>query len=471
MLLASLIGVSCSAAEIDLTNANDPHAATMSGGQSITTLSQPTGSFAPDIGLQLVAEGITAPMVAVSPDDGTGRLFIVDQTGLVWILDANGTVQKEPFLDVRSKMVTLSQGYDERGLLSIAFHPDFKNNGRVFAFYSAPLRQGAPSGWNCTNHLSEFEVSSDNPNSADVNSEKVLMEIDKPQMNHNGGVIRFGPDGYLYISTGDGGGADDVGTGHTPDTGNAQDLTKILGKILRIDVDSTAAGKAYGIPADNPFLGNDSIPPEIYVYGLRNPAFMSFDRQTGTLYVGNAGQDLFESVFVIARGGNYGWHIREGTHCFDPNNPRVPPASCSATGADGKPLIGPIVELGHDVGGTVVGGYIYRGSAMPEFQGRYIFGDWSGDVGANRTLFVATPPSGWSWNVTSADDLTQSDVKMWDNMVIRVPANANQSAGAIVRGFGEDADGEIYIMASSEVGPSGTTGKVFKIVPANATAS
>lgn len=496
VLLASLVGISCSAAQQaaaqnnatgianmtgntemagqlqnDLTNQNDPHAATLVGSESVTTLSDTDEDFVPEIGLEVVADGLTAPMVAVSPDDGTGRLFIVDQTGLVWILDSNGTLLDQPFLDVRDKMVTLGRGYDERGLLGIAFHPDFENNGRVFAFYSAPLRDNAPEGWNCTNRVSQFNVSDDNPNVADTGSEKILMEIDKPQMNHNGGLIAFGPDGYLYIPTGDGGGANDNGTGHTPGIGNAQDMTKVLGKILRIDVDSTTEGKAYGIPEDNPFLDNSSIPPEIYAYGLRNPAFISFDRATGALFVGSAGQELFEPVYIVVRGGNYGWRIREATHCFDPDNPRVPPRSCATTGSDGKPLIGPIVELGHDVGEVVVGGYVYRGDAIPELQGRYIFGDWSGDESANRTLLVATPPSGFNWNMTSADNLTQSDVRMWDITVLRVPENPGQGVGSIVRGFGEDADGEVYIMASNQSGPSGTTGRVLKIVPLNTTAS
>ncbi len=458
------------ASQIDLTNANAPQAAILKGNNSVTNLTQPTGTFKPEIGLELAAEGLTAPMIALSPDDGTGRLFIVDQVGVVRVLDANGTLQNEPFLDIRDKIVELSPSYDERGLLSIAFHPDFKNNGKLYAFYSAPLRQGAPQDWNATNHISEFTVSRNNANTVDATSEKVLMEIDKPQMNHNGGMLQFGPDGYLYISTGDGGRADDTGTGHTPGIGNAQDMTKMLGKILRIDVDKSGNDKPYGIPGDNPFIGNSSIPPEIYALGLRNPAFMSFDNQSGLLFAGNAGQELFESAYVIVSGGNYGWNIREGTHCFDPNNPKNPPDSCRTTGYNGEPLIGPIIELGHDVGGVIVGGYVYRGNAIPQFQGYYIFGDWNADKSANETLFVAAPPSNWNWNMTSAKSLKPSDMKMWDTMVLRVPANANQSIGELVRGFGEDADGELYIMTSAESGPTGSSGKVYKIVPANATA-
>lgn len=470
-LLILLIGPSFSADQADLTNANSSQAAGFNGTQSITKLAQPSGAFRPVIEVEAVAEGLTAPMTAVSPDDGTGRLFIADQVGVVKILDANGTLLEEPFLNVSSKMVKLGQGYDERGLLGLAFHPDYRDNGRVFVYYSAPLRSGAPGDWNHTNLLSEFTVSSSDPNKVDMNSEKVLMQVDLPYMNHNGGQIRFGPDGYLYIPTGDGGRADDTGIGHTPVIGNAQDLTNLLGKVLRIDVNNASNGMPYGIPADNPFLGNRSVMHEIYAYGLRNPAFASFDSQSGLMFIGNAGQDLFESAYIIVKGGDYGWNIREGTHCFDPGHSKQPPASCRTTGYMGEPLIGPIVELGHDIGQTIVGGYVYRGKAMPDFQGRYIFGDWSSYTPPNNgTLLAATPPAGWMWSMpTSADNLTPSDMQMWTTEEIQVATNASGRLGEYVRGFGEDSDNEVYIMTSQMAGPSGTTGKVYKIVPANAT--
>ncbi len=460
-----------SMSQADLTNANSPQAAGFNGNQSITKLAQPSGAFKPIIGVKVVAAGLTAPTTAVSPDDGSGRLFIVDQIGTIRILDANGTLLEEPFLDIRNKMVQLSPSYDERGLLGLAFHPDYKNNGRVFVYYSAPLRQGVPSDWNHTNQLSEFTVPRSDPNKIDMNSEKILMQVDLPYMNHNGGQIRFGHDGYLYIPTGDGGRADDTGIGHTPIIGNGQDLTKPLGKILRIDVNNASSGLPYGIPSDNPFLGNKSVRPEIYAYGLRNPAFASFDSQSGFMFVGMAGQNLFESAFIIVKGGDYGWNIREGTHCFDPNNPKQPPANCRTRGYNGEPLIGPIVELGHDIGQVIVGGYVYRGKAMPEFQGRYIFGDWSSYKPlSNGTLLVASPPAGWNGSMpANASGLTAADMQMWTTEEIRVATNASGRLGEFVRGFGEDSDREVYIMASQMTGPSGTTGKVYKIVPANAT--
>ncbi len=463
LLLISSINLSTSETQHDLTNENSSQAAIFRDSQSYTRLVQPAS--APAVGLKLVANGLAAPMTLVDPDDGTGRLFIVDQTGIIWVLEKNVTVPSEKLLDVSSRMVMLGSGYDERGLLGLALHPGFKKNGRLFIYYSMPLRQGAPSNFDHTNRLSEFRISG-NPNSVDRNSEKVLFEVDVPYINHNGGQIRFGPDGYLYVPTGDGGGADDTGKGHTPNIGNGQDLKKPLGKILRIDVDNTSGGKPYGIPRDNPFIGNSSALPEIYAYGLRNPAFTSFDE--GRLFVADAGQDLFEEVDIILNGGNYGWNIREGTHCFDPNNPGQPPDKCRTSGYNGEPLIGPIAELGHDIGTVVIGGFVYRGKALPGLQGSYIFGDWStGEEQNNGTLLVAVPPSGWSYNKLpqSAKGLKPDDMPMWNVNAIKIATNTNGRINANIRGFGEDAGHGLYIMTSQVSGPSGKTGAVYKIVP------
>jgi glucose/arabinose dehydrogenase len=458
--------------EKDLTNAGSPQAATLAGGRSQTRIAKPSGDFLPDVSLKLVASGLTGPMVAVSPDDGTRRLFIVDQIGMIKILESGVDIRPEPFLDIRVKIIKLSPKYDERGLLGLAFHPDFRNNGRIYVYYSIPLRKGGPQGWDHTNRLSEFRVSTD-PNKVDLHSERVIMEVDWPSMNHNGGQIRFGPDGYLYVPMGDGGGANDSGRGHNPETGNGQDIASYLGKIHRIDVDNvdnvdSTGGRPYGIPVDNPFLEDGNALPEIYALGLRNPAYASFDPQSGLLLVGNAGQELFESIYVIVRGGNYGWNIREGTHCFDPNNPGQPPDECRTTSYRGEPLIGPIVEVGHDVGDTVVGGYLYRGSSMPGFKGRYIFGNWTwinAEIG-NGNLLVASPPSDWKWKMPSSpDDLRPEDVGMWTVHKMNVVQGSGKKIEGFVRGFGEDSDHELYIMASLEAGPTGNTGKVYKIVP------
>ena len=407
-------------------------------------------SSKPKVKLELVAKDFTAPMEFFSANDGTERMFLVDQIGLVKIVQADGTVLDEPFLDINNRMIKLNAGYDERGLLGLAFHPNFAENGRVFVFYSAPLRSEADEGWNCTSHVSEFSVSESDPNKVDMTTEKVLLEVDKPQSNHNGGGIAFGPDRYLYIPLGDGGNADDVGLGHAPD-GNGQNTTTFLGKILRIDVDNLNEGMAYGIPADNPFVGREGILPEIYALGLRNPWRLSFDTSgEGHLFVSDAGQNLWEEVDIVSSGGNYGWNIREGTHCFDTKNPNESPASCSDKSATGETLIDPIIEYGHDLGTVVVGGYVYHGHALPELEGKYIFSDWSNDFDkGNGTLLVATPSQDglWSWKE------------------IEIAGHPSGRVDSFIRALGMDEEGEIYLLTSDEMGPSNSTGKIFKIVP------
>jgi len=407
-------------------------------------------SSKPKVKLELVAKGFTAPMEFLSANDGTGRMFLVDQIGLVKIVQADGTLLGEQFLDIGNRMVELKAGYDERGLLGLAFHPDFAENGRVFVFYSAPLRNEADEGWDCTSRVSEFSVSESDPNKVDTTTEKVLLEVDKPQSNHNGGGIAFGPDGYLYIPLGDGGNADDVGLGHAPD-GNGQNTTTFLGKILRIDVDNSEGDLAYGIPADNPFVGKEGILPEIYALGLRNPWRLSFDiGGDSSLFVSDAGQNLWEEVDIVRSGGNYGWNIREGTHCFDTKNPDESPASCSNKGAAGEILIDPIIEYGHDLGTVVVGGYVYHGLSLPDMQGKYIFSDWSNNFDkGNGTLLVATPSQDgiWSWRE------------------IEIAGHSSGRVDSFIRALGMDEEGEIYLLTSNEMGPNNSTGKIFKIVP------
>ncbi|MDF0593901.1 PQQ-dependent sugar dehydrogenase [Methanotrichaceae archaeon M04Ac] len=404
----------------------------------------------PRVGVELVAEGFTAPMGFITSRDGTGRIFLIDQVGLVKIVYPNGTVLEEPFLDLTDRMVELRPGFDERGLLGLAFHPEFSENGRVFVFYTGPLRPQAPDGWDSTNRLSEFSISTDDPNRVDMGSERVLLRIDKPQFNHNGGTIDFGPDGYLYVPIGDGGGANDVGLGHPPD-GNGQNTTTLLGKILRIDVDETGDDAAYGIPADNPFVDDEDIPSEIYALGFRNPWRIAFDTGgDGALLVSDAGQDLWEEVNLVVKGGNYGWNIREGTHCFDPADPRNPPQVCPEVDARGEMLIDPVIEYGHDLGTAVVGGYIYRGQALSDMVGRYIFADWSNSFSTgNGTLLVATPSEEGLW--------------VWEEVYI-----ADSPTGRLdlfIRSLGIDDDGELYILASDRLGPVDSTGAIFKIAP------
>ena len=261
--------------------------------------------------LQLVAEGFVSPVTLTAPA-GDERLFVVDRPGQVFIVDQAGQMTEQPFLDIADRMVELSPAYDERGLLGFAFHPDYADNGRAFAYYSAPLREGAPEGWNHTAHLSAFTLNEDG-SALDPASEVVLLEIDQPQMNHNGGQLLFGHDGFLYLGLGDGGSANDVAEGHPP-MGNGQDVTTLLGSVLRLDVDVESG---YGIPQDNPFADGVELPdgfewsgdtaqPEIYLWGLRTPYRFSIDRETGTLIVPDVGQNLWEEVNVVTGPGNLG---------------------------------------------------------------------------------------------------------------------------------------------------------------------
>lgn len=421
----------------------------------ISALPNPPSMEEIGIGLELIADNLTAPIGLISPADGSGRLFIADQIGLVKIINASGQVLEEPFLDIRSKMVVLRTRFDERGLLGLAFHPNFMQNGRFFVYYSAPLRPIAPANWDHTSIVSEFNVLQNDQNKANESSERVLLRIDEPQFNHNAGQITFGPDGYLYIPLGDGGNANDFGIGHPP-PGNGQNTSTLLGKILRIDVDN---GTPYGIPPDNPFVGRDGL-DEIFAYGFRNPFRIAFDAGGNhSLFVSDAGQNAWEEVDIVTRGENYGWNIKEGTHCFDPNNPNLSSASCPGVSASGQPLIDPVIEYANagqpgGIGISVIGGFVYRGNAMPQFNGTYIFGDFSKSFSqGNGSLFVGRPP-------------TQGE-NMWSIKELRIATNQSGRIGAFVRSFGQDSNREVYVLTSQTLGPANNTGKVYKIKPAS----
>ena len=344
----------------------------------------------PAVGLELVADGLTSPVTLVPAPDGSGRRFVVDQTGTVRVLTPDGTLLPEPFLDVRDRMVALMPEYDERGLLGLAFHPGYAVNGRFFVYYSAPLRAGAPAGYDHTARISEFRVSAANPNRADPASERVLLEVDKPQFNHNGGTLAFGPrDGYLYISLGDGGGADDVGLGHVEDWyaanegGNGQDIQhNLLGDILRIDVDR---GAPYAIPADNPFAGTPGCADGCDETGRTDSATRIASRSTwavtATCSSAIPARTSGRRSSIAVSGGNFGWNVKEGAHCFSTDNPEETPDECpDRVGAPhpraGDPLIDPVIEyqnehnpLGGGLGHVIVGGHVYRGDALPQFSG------------------------------------------------------------------------------------------------------
>ncbi len=399
------------------------------------------------VGLELVAAGLTAPVHVAAPDDGGGRLFVVSQPGLIQIVTADGALLEQPFLDIRGQVVPLVESYDERGLLSLAFHPDFAANRRSFVAYSRPDPSGAFDSYV---RIAEFTVDPHDANRADPASERVILEVAKPGDNHNGGQLAFGPDGFLYLSIGDGGGAGDEGAGHTPGVGNAQDRSNLLGKILRIDVD---AAEPYAIPEANPFVTDPAARPEIWAYGLRNVWRFSFDDRaggSGRLFAGDVGQNLTEEVNLIVAGGNYGWRLREGRHCFDPDSPLTAPDDCTLTAADGAPLIDPILEYSHADGTSVIGGFVYRGARLPGLVGQYVFADFTGGfLASNGRIFAAQESSTGEWSFRE----------------IRMAGRESGRIDRYIYSLGQDADGELYLVTNSVPGPTGDGGEVYRIVP------
>jgi glucose/arabinose dehydrogenase len=409
--------------------------------------------FGGEVKLKLVANNFVSPVDIQFPDDNSGRLFIADRPGIIKILD-NSQLIDEPFLNITDRVVSLTPTYDERGLLGFAFHPDFKNNGKIYVYYNTKLRSSAPSSWDSTIRLSEFTISKNNPNKVNASSERILLEFDKPYMNHNGGQIIFGKDNYLYISIGDGGNANDVGMGHNATIGNGQDTFSLLGKILRIDVDSKTSSTLYGIPKDNPFYNGKDGLREIYAYGFRNPWRMSIDTKTGKLFVGDAGQNIWEEIDMVEKGGNYGWNLKEGTHCFSVSNPNKSPAQCSNVGYKGEALLNPVIEylnaqqkggLGH----TNVGGYMYHGKEFPQLESKFIFGDWSTSfIKGDGSLFVAEP----------------SETGLWDMKQLGISGMKNNRIGEFILGLGHDSENELYVLTTEKTGPTGKTGKVYKLI-------
>ncbi|MEO6245279.1 MAG: PQQ-dependent sugar dehydrogenase [Opitutaceae bacterium] len=408
---------------------------------------------APQIGLKLIAEGFTAPTNLVSLTDGSGRLLVGDQAGVIYLLNRDGTKAEKPFLDLKSRVVEFNQGMDERGILGLALHPQFKSNRKFYVVYSAPLRAGGPKGWNHTERLSEFRASAQDASIASPDSERIVLEIDEPDWNHNSGRIAFGPDGKLYWTVGDGSAPNDVGLGHAPE-GNGQNLQTLLAKVLRLDVDSRTP---YGIPADNPYADGKTGRPEIYAYGLRNPWGISFDRGGAhDLIVTDVGQDRWEEINLIVNGGNYGWRLREGPDGFDPKSTRTAPTNPATVGADGKPFVEPVLvyptmrrNTPTSFGTTIVGGYVYRGKVFPQLAGKYVFGDWSRNLALpDGTLLVATIAAGkWTAEPLAVQDHPDGRLK------------------AYVWALGEDEEGELYVMTTGANMIAGTRGKVFKLVP------
>lgn len=400
----------------------------------------------PTVGLETVADGLVSPTSLVVAEEERDRRFITDQTGQIYVHGSDG-VAAEPFMDISDQLVDVGEdGFDERGLLGLAFHPDFAANHRFYVRYSAPNREGTPEDYDHTFVLSEFQATEDLARGA-PDTERVLLEIPEPQFNHNAGDIVFGPDGYLYVSVGDGGGGNDTGLGHVDDWydgGNGQDVTEnLLGSILRIDVDGCE--NSYAIPDDNPLVGRAGL-DEQYAWGLRNPWGISFN--DGELFAADVGQELFEEVNIIEKGGNYGWNVKEGSRCFSTDSPEEPPEDCpSETPGDvrgGEPLIDPVIEYPHQhegepIGISVIGGYVYSNDTVPGLQDAYVFGD------VNSALFAASR-SGDNWS------MEQLPVKGGFNRYVLA--------------FGRDHDGELYVLSNDSGFIEGETGAVHRIVPA-----
>ena len=376
----------------------------------------------------------TLPLEMVESPDGTHRQFLVEQDGRIWILPSDRN-SSEPrlFLDISDRRPHKDL---EEGLLSLAFHPQFKKNGKFYLFYSHP---SAPKH----NILAEFQVSKTNPDQADLSTERVLMNVPKLHWNHNGSTLLFGPDGYLYFGLGDG------GAGYDPkDAG--QSLNVLYGKIIRIDVNSRTDGLQYGIPKDNPFVDASKqadlkaspfdetanvTRQEIWAYGMRNPWRMSFDRETGELWVGDVGQDRWEEVDVITKGGNYGWSATEGFH----------PVGNRGHQARGSAPIDPIIEYAHNaklspdskfpdhgIGISITGGYVYRGKKIPALRAAYVYGDYQ---------------MGTIWGLRyEKGKLTADDV-----LIAGKP-------GRTIPSFAEDSAGELYVISFD--------GMIYEIVEA-----
>lgn len=338
-----------------------------------------TGASAQGVRLVKVASGFERPTSVTNAGDGSGRVFVVEQGGLVRVM-RDGQVQPQPFLDLHS----LTRAGGERGLLGLAFDPKFGQNGRLFVDYT---------NQNGDTVIARYTAKGDR---ADPNSAKILLTIQQPYSNHNGGQLAFGPDGYLYVGMGDGGSAGDP---HN----NAQNLNSLLGKLLRIDV----SGDAYTVPKDNPFAGKAGARGEVFAYGLRNPWRFSFDKQG--LFIADVGQNKYEEIDFLpagsAGGENYGWRLKEAGACYQP-----------ASNCEKAKLQDPILQYGHARGNSVTGGYVYRGGAVPELKGKYVYADFG---------------SGTVWTATR-DGNTWKSSKLMDT-------------GHNISTFGENEAGELYL--------------------------
>jgi glucose/arabinose dehydrogenase len=449
----------------------------------------PITRFGPNVGIEVLATGLTAPLKGVAAPGDPDHLYVVDQPGRLWAINT-ATGNKTVILDVSARLVQLGvcgrNTFDERGFLGVAFHPDFARNGRLYTYTSEPVagpptfRSTVPGGVtpDHQNVVAEWSTASPGRNGSTVNprSRRELLRVDWPQFNHDAGDMAFGPDGMLYISMGDGGGADDAdgqsfvtAPPHHPEcgeapivghqgNGNGQKLNTPLGKILRIDVDKRdSANHQYGIPADNPFVGTPGAVQEIWAFGFRNPYRFSFDGPTGNLIVGDVGQNDIEEVDVVVRGGNYGWNVKEGTTFFhiNGNDPGFASRSPDPTRTVPRGLIDPIAEYDiHHEGHSVIGGYIYRGTALSALRGQYVFGDFS--------LLFKFPTGPHDYGRLFTMSPAGSGLRSISELLV-LPGGAISLA---LLGWGQDASGELYALGNIFGVPFGADGRVLKLVPA-----
>lgn len=440
LILALLLGSVPIFASVNAQEASTPTALGEDGAAGVAL---PDGTLPgePQVNLVKVAEGFIDPVNVVTANDGSGRIFVVERVGLLRIVEADGTVVEEPFLDIQD---FVKIDFLEQGLLGAAFHPDYETNGRVFVYYSDYSTNGH-------HRLAEYTVSADDPNQADPESARLLFDFEDPYFNHNGGTIHFGPDGYLYVAIGDGGLAGDS-------FDNAQDLSNPLGKILRIDVDApTETGARYGIPADNPFSAGvlpasqanqiaqtgDYRPdaqPEIWAYGLRNPWQFSFDQDTGDMYIADVGQVAWEEIHFqaadTAGGVNYGWKWLEGSHCYPPSL-----TQCGLVGTL------PVAQYSHANGDCSITGIgVYRGDESPSLDGIYFTSDFC---------------SGRIWGLERGEDGAWIFQELLDTTLLAT-------------GAGQAENGELYMTACTcEFGRDydpfeNATGTLWKVVAADA---
>jgi glucose/arabinose dehydrogenase len=430
----------------------------------------PKGSIA--VRLDPIATGLGAPDYAISAPGDFSRLFVVEQKGTLRVVQ-NGSLLAAPALDIQSFVappLNPANANDERGFLGLAFHPGFSNPSSpgfrsLFTYTSEPIPAGvsptyaAPNGavQNYRNVVSEWKMSA-NPNVVDPTSRREIISFGKNAGNHNGGTIAFGNDGYLYLGLGDGGNANDTGPSHISPGGNAQNLSTPLGKMIRIDPldpattsspDPISANGQYRIPTTNPFQGPGQV-PETYALGFRNPYRFSFDAPTGRLIVADVGQNNVEEIDNVVLGGNYGWAVKEGTFTFDQTSGSVIANSPGAPAGLIDPISGPLgtLEYDHEDGISITGGFVYRGSAIPELAGKYVFGD----------LALRNLPPRVDGRLFYAD-LATGEIK---ELLLPQFAAGTLPDGLTVHGFGQDAAGELYALVTNT--PSnGAGGIVFQI--------